>query len=197
MNRWTLHLALKVNTFGLTWCVMEGMLSGAVDNLGRVSESTSEVLNGHEGERTFSMSEGDPLAILKNMSMTWSTATDFLPYVSFLSFLKGISLLNSRFLYHFRQNEYYLFIIFGSESYRSAAELRPAKSHVAEKETFPQQSLNLSWKSPSLMSIPQGVSMRHLKSFSSTLNYPSKLPLLDSPVRQSHPRLSGFPSAVE
>jgi len=42
----------------------------AVDNLGRVSKSTSEILNGHEGERTFSMSEGDSLAILNNMSMT-------------------------------------------------------------------------------------------------------------------------------
>lgn len=42
----------------------------AVDNLGRVSKSTSEVLNGREGERTFSMSEGDHLAILKNVSMT-------------------------------------------------------------------------------------------------------------------------------
>lgn len=42
----------------------------AVDNLGRVSKSTSEVLNGREGERTFSMSEGDRLAILKNVSMT-------------------------------------------------------------------------------------------------------------------------------
>lgn len=43
----------------------------AIDNLGRVSKRTSEILNGHEGERIFSVSEGeDHLAILKNMSMT-------------------------------------------------------------------------------------------------------------------------------
>lgn len=43
----------------------------AVGNLGTVSKSTSEIVNGREGERTFSVLKGeDHLAILKNMSMT-------------------------------------------------------------------------------------------------------------------------------
>lgn len=43
--------------------------STAAGNLGRVSESTSEILDDHEGERTFSMSEReDHLAVLKNMT---------------------------------------------------------------------------------------------------------------------------------
>lgn len=104
----------------------------ALDSLERVNKNNSGILNGHN------VRGGSPSSFeVQKHNLKYSYR--LLALCVFPQFLKGFS-LDSRFLYHFRQNEYYLFIIFGSESYRSAANLRPAKSHVAEKENFSQQS---------------------------------------------------------